>query len=305
MRIVFMGSPEFSVPTLQALMDSDHEVVAVYSQPPRAAGRGKKERPTPVHALAEAAGLEVRTPLNFKDPKEVAEFAALNADIAVVIAYGLILPQALLDAPKFGCVNLHASLLPRWRGAAPIHRAIMAGDSETGVCLMQMEAGLDTGPVLAKVTAPINRQTTTGELHQVLAELSAKLLVENLDQIETLTPVTQADEGVIYADKISKSESEINWGKSADEVKNHIHGLSPFPGAWSTFRGERIKFHQVENTVAHADAGNVIDDQFSIACGSEAIRPITLQREGKRAMPASEVLRGLEFNIGDHLGETK
>ncbi len=305
MRIVFMGSPDFSVPTLSSLIASGHEIVAVYSQPPRAAGRGKKERPTPVHALAERAGLNVRTPLNFKDPKDIAAFDALNADIAIVIAYGLILPQALLDAPRLGCVNLHASLLPRWRGAAPIHRAIMAGDFETGVCLMQMEAGLDTGPVLAKTSTQISEQITTGELHNTLADISAKLLIDNLDQIESLTPVAQSSTGILYAEKISKSESEIDWNKSAIEVKNHIHGLSPFPGAWSTYRGERIKFHEVELLNDQAEAGCVFDANFSISCGSGAIRPITLQREGKRAMASQEVLRGLEFNIGDQLGETK
>ncbi len=293
MRIVFMGSPEFSVPTLEALMGSGHEIVAVYSQPPRPAGRGKALRPTPVHQCAEKAGIEVRTPLDFKAREAVEAFEALEADLAVVIAYGLILPQAILDAPRLGCVNLHASLLPRWRGAAPIQRAIMAGDAETGICLMQMEAGLDTGPVLAREKLAILPQMTTGDLHDLLADLSAKTLMENLDHIEDLTPEPQPETGVVYAEKISKDEAGINWSRPAKNLRNHIHGLSPFPGAWSELEGERIKFHRVELAEGAGIPGEILDDEFRIACGAGALLPTEIQHAGKRAMPTHDALLGM------------
>ncbi len=293
MRIVFMGSPDFSVPTLEALIGSEHEIAAVYSQPPRPAGRGKALRTTPVHQCAEAAGIEVRTPLNFKKPEEIKEFQELEADLAVVIAYGMILPQEILDAPKHGCVNLHASLLPRWRGAAPIHRAIMAGDEETGVCLMQMEAGLDTGPVLACEKQAIKPEMTTGDLHQILASLSSKILIDNLNQLPSLKAEPQPENGVIYAEKITKEEALINWNLPAKSIRCHIHGLSPFPGAWSELEGERIKFHRVEVAKGEGASGQILDDQFRIACGEAALMPIEIQRAGKRAMPTSQALLGM------------
>ncbi len=303
MRIVFMGSPDFSVPTLRAIHNSPHEVVAVYSQPPRKSGRGKKQQPTPVHQFANANGIETFTPLNFQQDTDIDIFKKHNADLAIVIAYGLILPTEILDAPKYGCVNLHASLLPRWRGAAPIHRAIMSGDEKTGVCLMRMEVGLDTGPIYARSSIDLPFGTTAGELHDTLSELSANLLMENINKISQKKPVAQSEFGVTYAHKIQKSETAIDWKCSHIEVANFIHGLSPFPGAWSTHRLERIKFHQVELTNKSAVAGEIIDGQLTIGCGEGSIRPKLMQREGKKALAAIDVLNGLEFNIGEKLGE--
>ena len=241
MRIVFMGTPDFSVPVLEALVTAGHEVVAIYCQPPRPAGRGNKERPSPVQSLAERLGLLVRHPVNFQDPAEIKSFADLNADIAVVVAYGLILPQAVLDAPKLGCLNIHASLLPRWRGAAPIHRAIMAGDTQTGVCIMQMEKGLDTGAVLLCDETDILASDTTAVLHDRLSDMGANLIVQALDELPNLTAVVQAEEGVTYAAKIDKAEAKIDWSKPATEVDRLIRSLSPFPGAWFEVDGQRVK----------------------------------------------------------------
>lgn len=293
MRVIFMGTPDFSVPVLDALA-REHEVVAVYSQPPRPAGRGKKDRPTPVHARALELGLEVRTPLNFKDAADREALAALNADVAVVVAYGLILPQAVLDAPAKGCLNIHASLLPRWRGAAPIHRAIMAGDAETGICIMQMDAGLDTGAVLLREATPIGATETTGELHDRLSEMGARLIVDALASLDRLTPVPQPDEGVTYAHKIDKAEARIDWAKPAPELIRQINGLSPFPGAWSMAGAERIKLLRAEPADGSGTAGARLDG-FTIACGSGALRVVLAQREGKRPMPADEVLKGLSL----------
>ncbi len=291
MRVVFMGTPDFSVPVLDAL-HRDHEVVAVYCQPPRPAGRGKKDRPSPVQARAEALGLPVRHPLNFKADAERAAFAALNADIAVVVAYGLILPQAVLDAPRHGCLNIHASLLPRWRGAAPIHRAIMAGDAETGVCIMQMEAGLDTGPVLLREATPIGATETTGQLHDRLSAMGARLILAALDRIETLTPQPQPETGVTYAQKIDKAEARVDWTRPAPELVRQINGLSPFPGAWCEINGERVKLLRAASAEGHGAPGQVLGG-FTIACGSGALDILNAQREGKKPMPASEVLKGL------------
>lgn len=291
MRVVFMGTPDFSVPVLDAL-HRDHEVVAVYCQPPRPAGRGKKDRPSPVQTRAEALGLPVRHPLNFKSDAERAAFAALNADIAVVVAYGLILPQAVLDAPRHGCLNIHASLLPRWRGAAPIHRAIMAGDAETGVCIMQMEAGLDTGPVLLREATPIGATETTGQLHDRLSAMGARLILAALDRIETLTPQPQPETGVTYAQKIDKAEARVDWTRPAPELVRQINGLSPFPGAWCEINGERVKLLRAALADGHGAPGQVLGG-FTIACGSGALDILNAQREGKKPMPASEVLKGL------------
>lgn len=290
MRIIFMGTPDFSVPALRALA-ARHDIVAVYSQPPRAAGRGKKPRPTPVHAVAGALGLPVRTPARLRDPADQAELAALGADIAVVVAYGLILPQAVLDAPRLGCLNIHASILPRWRGAAPIHRAVMAGDAETGVAIMQMEAGLDTGPVLAEARTPIAATDTTGDLHDRLAQMGADLITDTLDRLP-LPATPQPETGVTYAAKIDKAEARIDWTRPATQIDRQIRGLSPFPGAWCDIAGERVKL--IRSTLAGGTgaAGQVLDG-FTIACGEGAITVLEAQRQGKRAMPAAEVLRGL------------
>ncbi|OOY14520.1 methionyl-tRNA formyltransferase [Thioclava sp. DLFJ4-1] len=293
MRVIFMGTPEFSVPVLEALAGA-HEVVAVYSQPPRPAGRGKKERPSPVHAKAEELGIEVRTPRNFKAPEDREAFAALNADIAVVVAYGLILPQAILDAPAKGCLNIHASLLPRWRGAAPIHRAIMAGDSQTGICIMQMEAGLDTGPVLLREATEIGATETTGELHDRLSAMGARLILDALSEIDSLILQPQPEDGVTYAAKIDKAEAQVDWTRPADEVIRHINGLSPFPGAWTEIAGERIKLLRAAPAEGSGAPGEILDG-FTIACGTGALEILEAQRPGKRPMSGADVLRGLRL----------
>ena len=291
LNIVFMGTPDFSVPTLQAIISAGHAVKAVYTQPPRPAGRGKKLQPSPVQREAEVLGIEVRTPKSLKSPEEQAAFAALEADVAVVAAYGLILPQPILDAPKLGCLNVHASILPRWRGAAPIHRAIMAGDPVTGVTIMQMEAGLDTGPMLATVRTPIEGKTT-GELTGELAELGAQLMVGALRELSNHRPIPQDDAEATYAPKIDKAEARIDWSRPADEVVRHIHALSPFPGAWCELAGERIKLLRAETVEGAGQHGEVIDDRLAIACGSSTIRPLHLQRAGKPAMDLADFLRG-------------
>ncbi|WP_192965296.1 methionyl-tRNA formyltransferase [Phycobacter azelaicus] len=301
MRVVFMGTPEFSVPVLDALVDAGHEIAAVYCQPPRPAGRGKKDRPTPVHARAEALGLEVRHPVSLKGAEEQADFAALEADIAVVVAYGLILPQAVLDAPKHGCLNIHASLLPRWRGAAPIHRAIMAGDAETGICIMQMEAGLDTGPVLLRQSTPIGAEETTAGLHDRLSEMGAGLIVEALARLPGLTPEVQPDEGVTYAAKIDKGEAQIDWSQPAEEVDRKIRGLSPFPGAWCEIDGQRVKLLASRPADGKGEAGEVLDDALTVACGSGAVELLRLQRAGKGAQDREVFLRGFPVAKGARL----
>ncbi|MDO5528018.1 MAG: methionyl-tRNA formyltransferase [Paracoccus sp. (in: a-proteobacteria)] len=290
MRVIFMGTPDFSVPALRAIA-AGHEVAAVYSQPPRAAGRGQKPRPSPVHAAAEALGLEVRTPARLRDVQEHEAFAALGADVAVVVAYGLILPQPILDAPRFGCLNIHASLLPRWRGAAPIHRAVMAGDAETGVAIMQMEAGLDTGPVLAEARTPIGAEETTGDLHDRLAQMGASLIADVLGRLP-LEAVPQPEAGVSYAQKIDKAEARVDWTRPAAEIARQIRGLSPFPGAWCEIAGERVKLLRARIATGQGAPGEVLGG-FTIACGEGAIEVIEAQRAGKRAMGAEEILRGL------------
>ena len=303
MRIIFMGTPDFSVPVLDALVGAKHEIAAVYCQPPRPAGRGKKDRPTPVHARAEVLGLEVRHPTSLRTEDAQRDFAALAADIAVVVAYGLILPQAVLDAPKQGCLNIHASLLPRWRGAAPIHRAIMAGDAETGICIMQMEAGLDTGPVLLHEATPIGATETTGELHDRLSAIGAALIVQALDQIGDLTPEPQPDDGVTYAEKIDKAEARIDWTRPAVEVDRQIRGLSPFPGAWTMIGDERVKLLGSGLSDQQGTAGTALDDAFTIACGSGAVTITRAQRAGKGAQDTETFLRGMTVPKGTLLGE--
>ena len=291
MRVIFMGTPDFSVPVLDALVEAGHDVVAAYCQPPRPAGRGKKDRPSPVQARAEALGIEVRHPVSIKGPQELADFAALEADIAVVVAYGLILPQAVLDAPKWGCLNIHASLLPRWRGAAPIHRAILACDAETGVCIMQMEAGLDTGPVLSRESFAIGDEETTGELHDRLSALGARMIVDALARDDVMA-VSQDAEGVTYAAKIDKAEARVDWNLSAAQVSAHIRGLSPFPGAWIEVAGERVKLLGARVVDGSGAAGAVLDG-FTVACGEGAVDITRAQRAGKKPMDAAEVLKGL------------
>ncbi len=294
MRLIFMGTPDFSVPALDALVAAGHEIAAVYCQPPRPAGRGQKQRPSPVAARAAALGIPVRHPKSLKSLEEQAAFAALGADLAVVVAYGLILPQAVLDAPARGCLNIHASLLPRWRGAAPIHRAILAGDAETGVCIMQMEAGLDTGPVLLRAATPIGAAETTGDLHDRLAALGAGLVVEALARLDSLVPEPQSGAGVTYAAKIDKAEARVDWTRPAAEVDRQIRGLSPFPGAWCQVAGERLKLLRSQVVAGEGPAGAVLGG-FTIACGDGAVAILEAQREGRRPMPAAEILRGLSL----------
>ncbi|TCP60014.1 methionyl-tRNA formyltransferase [Rhodovulum bhavnagarense] len=292
MRIVFMGTPEFSVPVLDALVDAGHDIACVYCQPPRPAGRGKKDRPSPVHARAEVLGLPIRHPVSLKGAEAQADFAALQADVAVVVAYGLILPRPVLDAPRHGCLNIHASLLPRWRGAAPIHRAIMAGDAETGICIMRMEAGLDTGPVLMREATPIGAEETTGDLHDRLSAMGARLIVQALAHLPDLTPQPQPEAGVTYAAKIDKAEARVDWNRPADQVAHHINGLSPFPGAWCVAGDERLKLLRARVTEGNGPSGQVLGG-LVIACETGAVEIVQAQREGKRAMETDELLRGL------------
>ena len=303
MRIIFMGSPEFSVPALEALCAAGHEIVCVYCQPPRPAGRGKSFRPTPVQARAEALGLMVRHPVSLKSHEEIGQFAALKADIAVVVAYGLILPQAILDAPALGCVNIHASLLPRWRGAAPIHRAIMAGDHESGICIMQMEAGLDTGPVVLRRSLTIDPDETTGALHDRLSALGAGMIVETLKDLPGLDAIPQSRSGVTYAAKIDKAEARIDWSRPAEELIRKINALSPFPGAWTPLSGQRLKFLAATGSGGNGAPGEALDDALSISCGQGALRILRAQRPGKGAQNTQDFIHGNPVPKGTILGE--
>jgi len=300
LKVVFMGTPDFAVPTLEALLAAGIEVPVVYTQPPRAAGRGKKLRPGPVQQAAEAHGIPVRTPTSLKDPDEQAAFAAIGADAAVVVAYGLILPEAVLAAPKLGCLNLHGSRLPRWRGAAPVQRAIMAGDRETAATAMLMDAGLDTGPILLEAPIAITDETTAGDLHDRMAEVGAELMVDALTQLAAGTAVArpQPETGATYAAKIDKDEAHIDWSRPADEVLRHIHGLSPFPGAWFDHAGTRVKVLRAARADGCGPAGTVLDDELTIACGDGAVRLLHLQRAGKAAMAAAAFLRGVDIPAG-------
>lgn len=297
MRLVFMGTPDFSVPVLEALIDAGHEVLRVYSQPPRRAGRGKQLRLSPVHARAEALGLTVATPEKFQGDV-VEDFAALDAEVAVVVAYGQILPQAALNAPVRGCLNLHASLLPRWRGAAPIQRAIMAGDAETGVCVMQMEAGLDTGPVLAQEATPIGSEDTAQILHDRLAAISAGLITRTLPQLDRLVAQPQPIDGVTYAAKIDKAEARIDWSRPAEVLSAHIRGLSPFPGAWCEIGGQRTKVLMTVVEDGSGAPGTVLDDALLVAVGCGAVRLTRVQPAGKPAMTALAYLSGNPLPAG-------
>jgi methionyl-tRNA formyltransferase len=300
-----MGTPEFAVPTLAEIVGGGHDVVAVYTRAPQPAGRGMALKPSPVAREAQRFGLPVLTTKSLKDGDAAAAMRAHGADAAVVVAYGLILPRAILDAFPFGCFNLHASLLPRWRGAAPIHRAVMAGDRETGVMVMKMDEGLDTGAIAMAERAPIGPDMTTGDLHDELRLLGAKRILVALGALErgslTLTP--QAAEGVTYANKIDKNETRIDWTKPWNEVHNHCRGLSPFPGAWCEFPGAgRVKILRTTKGSGAGSPGQVLDDQLTIACGSGAVRLVELQRAGGKPMAAEEFLRGLPVGPGSVLG---
>ncbi len=296
-----MGTPDFAVPALKALVAAGHEVVAAYTQPPRPGGRrGKELTPTPVHKAAEELGIAVRHPASLKGAEEQADFAALAADIAVVAAYGLILPQAVLDAPKHGCLNLHGSILPRWRGAAPIQRAILAEDAETGVGIMRMEAGLDTGPVLLEGRTPIDRKTA-GELTEELAQLGARLIVEVLDDLSAYPERAQPDEGVTYAKKIDKAETRLDFTQDAAQVERQIRAFAPAPGAWFEYQGERCKVLAAELAEGSGAPGEVLDEALTIACAGGAIRPTLVQRAGRPAMASADMLRGWAIGAGARL----
>lgn len=302
MRIIFMGTPEFAVPALVALVEAGHEVIAAYTQPPRPGGRrGRELTPSPVHKEAETRGIEVRHPVSLKGAEEQAAFAALNADIAIVAAYGLLLPQAILDTPRLGCLNIHASILPRWRGAAPIQRAILAGDPTTGVTIMQMEAGLDTGPMLATLRTVIDGKTA-GELTAELAEKGAQLMVGTLRDLAIHRPVAQPEEGVIYARKIDKAEARLDFTGQAAQAERQVRAFAPAPGAFFELEGERYKVLAAELSDALGVPGTTLDDQLTIACGTGAIRPTLVQRAGRPAMATSDLLRGRPIQAGTRIG---
>ena len=300
MRLAFMGTPEFAVPTLDALVAAGHDVAVVYTQPPRPANRGKKLTPSAVHQRAEELGLLVRSPLSLRQEDAQADFAALGLDVAIVAAYGLILPPAILNAPIHGCLNVHGSLLPRWRGAAPVQRAILAGDATTGVMVMQMEAGLDTGPIRATTEIEIGDKTT-GQLTQELAELGAELMVGTLADLEAFPCVAQPEDGVTYATKIDKAETKLDFSVSAEAVERQIRAFNPAPGAWFEFEGERYRVLAADIVAAHGAAGEIMDDQLTIACNTNAIRPTRIQRAGKPAMPTADLLRGKAIPAGTSL----
>ena len=303
LTLAFMGTPDFAVPTLEALLKAGHDVVAVYTQPPAPAGRGKKVRKSPVHQAAEAVGIPVFTPKSLKADEEQKAFSALNLDATIVVAYGQILPNAILDAPKHGCFNVHASLLPRWRGAAPIHRAIMAGDEKTGVCIMKMDSGLDTGPVIARADLIIDARDTTQKLHDKLAALGAEHISDAVEGYVTgsLEAIPQIDTGITYANKIDKAEAKIDWSKSAADIDRQVRGLNPFPGAWFESIEERIKVLEVSIEAIDGPSGTVLDDRLLIACGRGSVRITKAQRAGKGVLNAADLLKGWSLAQGSVL----
>jgi methionyl-tRNA formyltransferase len=300
MRIVFMGTPDFAVPTLTALHGAGHEIAAVYTQPPRPAGRGKKPQLSPVQREAEARGLEVRSPVSLRGAEEQERFAALKADLAVVAAYGLILPKPILHAPRLGCINVHASLLPHWRGAAPIQRAILTGDHVTGITIMQMEEGLDTGPMLATARVPLEEKTA-GALTAELAEVGARLMVETLADLPSITPEPQDNLEATYARKIDKAEMRIDWTHAALHIARQVRAFAPAPGAWFEHEGERYRMLAAHEVAGDGAPGEVLDDQLTIACGDAAIRPVLIGRAGKPVMETAALLRGKPIPAGTRL----
>lgn len=307
LRLVFMGTPDFAVPSLSELVTAGHDIVAVYTQPPRAAGRGQDVRKSSIHRFAESLEIPVRTPASLKDPSEQKAFSALNLDAGIVVAYGHILPKPILAAPRLGCLNVHASILPRWRGAAPIQRAIMAGDKVSGVTIMQMDEGLDTGPILLTEQVEITKQTTAGLLHDQLAFIGAQLLPQALSALarDVLVPTPQPQDNITYAPKIDKAEARIDWSKPSDELDCHIRGLSPVPGAWFQLtkdnRSLRVKVLRAEVTQGSGKPGETLDDKLTVACGQGALTLIEVQRQGKTPLSGRDFLRGLNIAPGTHL----
>jgi methionyl-tRNA formyltransferase len=304
LRLVYMGTAAFAVPSLRALAGGRHEVVAVYTQPARPAGRGLRPRPSPVHSAATTLGLVVRTPETLKNPAEQEVFASLRSDLAVVAAYGLILPKAVLEAPRLGCINLHASLLPRWRGAAPIQRALLAGDAETGVSVIQMEPSLDTGPVLAMERVPITAASTAANLHDALAELAARMIGPTIEDLAggRVTPRPQPEQGVTYAPKIDKSEARLDWARPAAFLERQLRALNPWPGCWTEVEGERLLVLEGELAAGAGAPGEILDERLTVACGDGALRLIRVQRAGGRPMSADAFLRGFPLPVGARLG---
>ncbi len=303
LRIAFMGTPDFAVAALAALHKAGHTIAAVYCQPPKPAGRGHQLQKTPVHRAAESLGFEVRTPKTLRDPQEQEKFAALNLDVAVVAAYGLILPQGILSAPKHGCLNIHGSLLPRWRGAAPLQRALLAGDKATGITIMQMDAGLDTGPMLLKGSIAITHQTTAQSLHDEMAALGARLIVEALCDLANgkLHPTPQPSEGATYAAKLTREEGLIDWAKPAEEIERQVRALNPWPGCFFVLNGETIKVLSAERANKTGAPGTLLDEDFTVACGAGSLRLASVQRAGKKAADGTSVLRGLRLPVGSTL----
>ena len=310
MRIIFMGTPDFSVPALRTILEAGYDVVAVYSQPPRPAGRGQKLRLSPVHAFAEQHNIPVFTPKNFKSDDDIKTFQDLNADIAVVVAYGLILPESILKAPKHGCLNIHASLLPRWRGAAPIQRSIMAGDTETGVCIIQMEKGLDTGPVLLRKETPITSKTTASTLHDTLSDMGGEMIARVLDLYKADNPPKAKKQSLFseektYAHMLSRDIGKMDWHCSAEELERKIRALTPWPGVWYPYQDgkKRLKIHAAEiiDTAEAQIPGTILDNTFTIACNSNALRLLSVQPEGKKPMDGAAFLNGAAFKVGDLL----
>ncbi|AIL12527.1 methionyl-tRNA formyltransferase [Candidatus Paracaedimonas acanthamoebae] len=302
-RIIFMGTPDFAVPALQALLDNGYHLIGIYTQPPRPAGRGYNVQKSPVHLLGDRYNIPVFTPKTLKTNEEQAHFSALKADIAIVAAYGLILPQEILDAPRFGCLNIHASLLPRWRGAAPIQRAILAGDQETGITIMQMDAGLDTGAMLLKETIPITPQTTASTLHDQLAQLGAPLLLKTLEALQhnEIMPQPQPSIGITYAQKISKQDGQLDWTQDAMMLERQVRAFTPWPGAWFMWQGEMYKVLAAQVLPLSGKAGQVLDDQLTIACGQQAFRPQFIQKQGKKACSLKDFLNGHAIPRGTQL----
>jgi methionyl-tRNA formyltransferase len=304
LRIAFMGTPDFAVAALSALHQAGHDIAAVYCQPPKPAGRGQQVHKTPIHLAAEALGLEFRTPKSLRNPEEQAQFAALNLDVAVIAAYGLILPQAILSAPRHGCINIHGSLLPRWRGAAPLQRAILAGDTETGITIMQMDAGLDTGAMLIKDSLPITAQTTAQSLHDAMADMGARLIVQALDDLATgkLQATPQPEQGVTYASKLTREDGKIEWSNSASDIERQLRALHPWPGCFFILNGETVKLLSAEIIPEKSGApGTLLDDKLTIACSKQSLRLLSVQRPGKKPTDGASLLRGLRIAVGSRL----